>query len=167
MAKVILTCGLPGTGKSALAEELAKALSLPLFSKDVLEASILESGVLPKEQLNGVGYVLLKNLVNEHLKRQSSVIVDFTADRNRVNELWPELLTKNLTVIECVCSDTAEHKRRIESRKRNITGWYELSWQEVEEISTRYTPLVSNRLVLDTIQSSSSLLANALSYVSN
>jgi len=167
MAKVILICGLPGSGKSTLAEELAKSLSLPLFSKDVLEASIIESGVLLTEQLNGVGYTLLKNLVNEHLKRQSSVIVDFIADKNRVNELWPDLLTKNLIVIECVCSDKAEHKRRIGSRERNIAGWYELSWQEVEEISTRYSPLVSNRLVLDTVQSSSSLLANALSYVSH
>ncbi|MDN3649586.1 AAA family ATPase [Reinekea marina] len=167
MAKVILICGLPGSGKSTLAEELAKTLGLPLFSKDKLEASIVEHGALRTELLNGIGYTLLKNLVDEHLERQSSVIVDFIADKNRVNELWPDLLTKELIAIECICSDKAEHKRRIESRKRNIKGWYELSWVDVVEISTKYTPLISSRLILDTIQSKSVLLEETLSYVSN
>jgi adenylate kinase family enzyme len=36
MAKEILVCGLPGVGKSTLAEEIAKSLGLPLFSKSVV-----------------------------------------------------------------------------------------------------------------------------------
>jgi len=167
MAKVILVCGLPGSGKSTLADELAKALGLPLFSKDILEASIVESGALKADQLNGAGYTLLRNLVDEHLNRKASVIVDFIADKNRVNDLWPELLTKDLVVIECICTDKEEHKRRIETRQRNIKGWYELSWSQVEEISKKYTSLVSDRLVLDTVQSKSYLLEEALIYVSN
>lgn len=60
MAKIILICGLLGSGKSTLAHELATILKLPLFSKDKLEASVVESGLATVENLNGVGYFLLK-----------------------------------------------------------------------------------------------------------
>ncbi|WP_044617846.1 AAA family ATPase [Gynuella sunshinyii] len=166
MAKVILICGLPGSGKSTIAGKLATSLGLPLFSKDKLEASIVENGALKTEVLNNVGYTLLKNLVDEHLDRNTSVIVDFIADKNRVNELWPELLGKEMVVIECVCSDKTEHKRRIESRRRNIKGWYELSWADVEEITSKYTPLTPNRLIVDTVRNESSILEKILNYVS-
>jgi adenylate kinase family enzyme len=167
MAKVILVCGVPGVGKSTLAEEIAKSLDLPLFSKDKLEASLVENGLVRTEQLNGVGYTLLKNLVNEHLSRQQSIIIDLIADKNRVLDLWPELLTKDLVAIECICTDKLVHKSRIESRQRNITGWYELNWTEIEDISAKYSPLVSDRLILDTTNGDSSILTRALKYVSN
>ncbi len=167
MAKVILVCGVPGVGKSTLAEEIAKSLGLPLFSKDKLEASLVENGLVRTEQLNGVGYTLLKNLVNEHLSRQQPIIIDFIADKNRVLDLWPELLTKDLVAIECICTDKVVHKSRIESRQRNIPGWYELNWAEIEDITAKYSPLVSDRLILDTTNADSSILTRALKYVSN
>lgn len=166
MSTIILICGLPGTGKSTLAEAIAKQLNLPLFSKDTLEASLVEHGVMTTDQLNGVGYTLLKNLVDDHEARGLSVVVDFIADRDRTLNFWPELPEKNLIAIECICTQAAEHRRRIETRKRNIKGWYELNWADVTRAAANYTPLVAERLVLDTADNRLDITAKALRYVS-
>lgn len=157
MAKIILVCGLPGTGKSTLAEFIAEKLHLPLFSKDTLEASLVEHGVLNTDQLNGVGYTLLKNLVSEHLNRQTHVVLDFIGDKNRVNRFWPDLESNEILSIECVCSDREEHRKRIETRDRNIKGWYELEWSDVELAKNRYQPLMDNNYVVDTSKKSCGL----------
>ncbi|MFM2483486.1 AAA family ATPase [Celerinatantimonas yamalensis] len=165
MAKIILICGLPGSGKSTLAHELATILKLPLFSKDRLEASVVESGLATVDNLNGVGYFLLKNLIDECEKTQQTVIVDFVADKNRVLQFWPSLVSKEVIPIECVCSDTNEHRRRIETRNRNISGWYELTWSDVELAINKYIPLFAERLTLDSLESIEFNTKLALDYV--
>jgi adenylate kinase family enzyme len=44
-SKLILISGLPGSGKSTLAEGLAAKLSIPLFSVDPIESSLIRSGL--------------------------------------------------------------------------------------------------------------------------
>jgi adenylate kinase family enzyme len=41
---IILFSGLPGVGKSTIAEEIASKLSIPIFSVDPIESAILQSG---------------------------------------------------------------------------------------------------------------------------
>ena len=45
--KLIIFSGLPGTGKSRLAEAVGRALAIPVFAKDWLEATLLRSGLKP------------------------------------------------------------------------------------------------------------------------
>ena len=42
--KLIIFSGLPGTGKSTLAETAGKDLSIPVFAKDWLEAILFSVG---------------------------------------------------------------------------------------------------------------------------
>lgn len=165
MANVILIGGLPGSGKSTLSEALASKLKMPLFSKDRLEASIVQNGLAQPNALNDVGYTLLKNLVDEHEKLNQSVIIDFIANKTRVAKLWPSLLSTNLIVIECICSDRLTHKNRIESRTRGIDGWYELSWEDVEKASREYKPLVADRLIVDSMDTTEVNLKLATEYI--
>lgn len=165
MAEVILIGGLPGSGKSTLSEALATKLKIPLFSKDRLEASIVQNGLVPSKELNDVGYDLLRNLVDEHERLNQTVILDFIGNKTRVEKLWPSLLSKNLIAIECICSDNSTHKNRIESRTRGIEGWYELSWEDVEKASREYKPLVANRLILDSMDSTETNLQIAVEYI--
>jgi predicted kinase len=45
--KLIVFSGLPGTGKSSLAEAVGRALHIPVFAKDWLEATLLRRGLRP------------------------------------------------------------------------------------------------------------------------
>ena len=44
-ARLIVMCGLPGAGKSTLAEDICRALSVPVLSVDPIEAALLRSGI--------------------------------------------------------------------------------------------------------------------------
>ena len=149
MSFVIVIGGLPGTGKSTIAKELTRTTGFTLLSKDVIEAAVVTSGVCRIEQLNGVGYHLMKSLVQEQLTNHQPVILDFIASKQRVAEFWPELQLLPRLVFECVCDDVTMHRQRIESRVRAIPGWYELDWSQVEQIQEVYEPMQAQRQVLN------------------
>jgi len=45
MGQFIVFTGLPGTGKSALAEAAARQLGVPIFAKDWLQGALVKAGV--------------------------------------------------------------------------------------------------------------------------
>ncbi|HEX9331058.1 MAG TPA: AAA family ATPase [Anaerolineales bacterium] len=157
--KLIVFSGLPGTGKSSLAEAVAKDLSIPVFSKDWLEATLLRSGLKSTEEdksLGFAGYELLTILAERQLMLKQSVILDSVAASQTIRSEWRQLAQQykysaDYRVIECICSDEALHRLRLEDRKRNISGWHELEWAEVERVKQYYFPWEGERLVLDMI----------------
>jgi len=54
-------------------------------------------------------------------------------------------------VIECICSDEAVHRSRLNQRKRGIPGWHELEWSDVEKVKQYFVPWTEERLVLDMV----------------
>lgn len=52
-------------------------------------------------------------------------------------------------VIECVCSNESVHRDRLHTRERNIPGWHELEWSDVEKVKQYYQPWNEERLVVD------------------
>src|SRR5215510_11086983 len=92
--KLIVFSGLPGTGKSALAEAVGTELGIPVFAKDWLEATLLRSKAVPGEtekQLGSVGYDLLTVLAERQLSLEQSVILDSVASTITIRNTWREL----------------------------------------------------------------------------
>src|SRR6476661_7271178 len=56
--KLIVFSGLPGTGKSRLAEAVGRARGIPVFAKDWLEATLIKSELIPSradcESMDGI-----------------------------------------------------------------------------------------------------------------
>ena len=80
--KMIVFSGLPGTGKSSLAESIGRQLGIPVFAKDWLEASLILSGLGSKDdlkQLGFAGYELLTVLAERQFMLNQSVILDSVA----------------------------------------------------------------------------------------
>lgn len=168
--KLIIFSGLPGTGKSALAEAVGRELGIPVFAKDWLEATLLHSKLVPAEtekQLGSVGYDLLTTLAERQLRLDQSVILDSVASTESIRNTWRELGKKynaDWRVIECVCSDVTIHRERLEKRQRNIPGWHELKWSDIEFVRSYYAPWNEERLILDSIQSVDINFVAALKY---
>src|SRR5258708_20660163 len=72
---LIVLSGLPGSGKSALAESLSRALSVPIFSIDPIEAAMWRAG-LAKTETGVAAYEVAQALADDHLRLRHSVIVD-------------------------------------------------------------------------------------------
>ena len=153
--KLIVFSGLPGTGKSTLAEALGRDFGIPVFAKDWLEATLLRSGLKPAKEDNSLGfavYELLLTLAERQLMLGQSVILDSVAASQTIRNAWHKLAEQyhaDWRVIECFCSDEALHRTRLKGRRREIPGWHELEWSEVERVKRYYIPWTGERLVLD------------------
>ena len=153
--KMIVFSGLPGTGKSMMAEALATDLRIPVFSKDWLEASLLRSELAPtiaEKPLGSAGYDLLTTLAERQLMFSQSVILDSVASTETIRNTWHQLAKKfhaDWRVIECFCSDETLHCSRLGTRDRKIPGWHELTWADVQNIKRHYAAWDEKRLTLD------------------
>jgi predicted kinase len=167
-SKLIVMSGLPGTGKSAVAEGLAAEFGFPVFAKDWLEASLLESGEVAREQLGMIGYGLLTTLARRQLSLGQSAILDSVAGFSSIRATWrspAEEYDASWFAIECTCSSSDLHRQRLSQRKRGIPGWPELDWSEVERVQSYFEPWSEERLNLDSLAPMSENLARAVSYV--
>jgi predicted kinase len=167
-AKLIVFSGLPGAGKSAIAEVVAKQLHIPCFAKDWLEAPILRAEAVPRERLGWIGYEQLTALARRQLTLGQSVILDSVASTVSIRSTWRDLAAEfeaQFIVIECICSIESVHKARLSERKRDIPGWPELDWVEVERVRGYYEPWDEERLVLDSVEPLSTNVSRAARYV--
>ena len=151
----IVFTGLPGTGKSSIAEAVARELGIPVFAKDWLEATLIRCELKPAEDgppLGSAGYQLLTTLAERQLRLGQSVILDSVASTLSIRAEWRTLAQTyhaEWHVIECICSDEAAQRERMKVRRRHIPGWHELDWSEVERVRAYYAPWDEKRLILD------------------
>lgn len=168
--KLIVFSGLPGTGKSTLAESVGKQLHFPVFAKDWLEANLLRNGLVPtinEKPLGFASYDLLTTLAERQLMLGQSVILDSVASTETIRDTWRQMSKRysaNWRVIECVCSDEAIHRARLGMRKRNIPGWHELAWADVEKVKQYYAIWEDEHLILDMLHPFEENLLKARAY---
>ena len=168
--RLIVFSGLPGAGKSALAEAVGQKLGIPVFAKDWLEATLLHAELTPtnpEKLLGSASYELLTVLAERQLNLGQSVILDSVASTRSIRLTWRRLarqFSANWRVIECICSDESLHRARLTTRQRQIPGWHELEWPEVEHVRTYFAPWDEPRLVLDSLQPFDSNFSQALAY---
>jgi predicted kinase len=168
LAVLVVVGGLPGTGKSTVAAGIGAHLGGPVFAKDVIEASLRRSGVGAEQGSWQVAEDLLTTLAGSQLDHGQSAVLDTVAGRVVSREAWRATAEEHdapFVVVECVCSDLARHRSRIEGRTRDIPGWYELTWDDVQRSRQRYEPWTEDRLVLDAVDPASQNLDAALTYI--
>jgi predicted kinase len=146
---LIVMSGLPGSGKSTIAERLAERLRLPLLSVDPIESAILRSGI-PRSFATGLAaYLVAEELAGEQLKLGNSVVIDAVNAEEEGKDVWRGLASKYglaLTVLQVIVSDREQHKRRIELRERGLFGFSEVTWDQVEareRVFTAWRPSMS------------------------
>lgn len=165
---LIVLSGLPGSGKTVLAEGLSRVLSVPILSIDAIEAAMWRAG-LAKTETGVAAYEVARALVDEHLRLRHPVIVDAVNPVEAPRAAWRNLAAKHrvsLKIIECVCADETIHRQRIEAPVRSKSGTHELTWARLLQRRSEYEAWTDPRLVLDTSRTSpAQLLAQALNYM--
>jgi|GEM_PF-1486698 len=168
--RLIVMAGLPGSGKSTVAEGIASSLQAPVVSVDPIEAAMWESG-LKKLETGIAAYAVARAITAENLKRGLTVIVDAVNPVEAARDMWRTLSAEKnvpLAFIEVQCADEAVHRSRIEARVRNITGMSEVKWTKVLERRREYEPWNQERLKLDSShQNASALIRSALKHLNS
>ena len=142
--------GLPGTGKTTLAQSLASHIKAVFLRVDTIEQGIRD---LCNFKVEGEGYRLSYRIAADNLKLGNSVVADSCNPIRLTRREWQEIALSNnafYTNIEVVCSDTEEHKKRIKERECDIPGITLPTWKEVEE--REYHAWDGGRILIDTAQ---------------
>lgn len=130
---LIVFSGLPGTGKTTIASDLATRTSAVYLRIDTIEQAIRNSGALAQD-VGRSGYMVANELALSNLRFGSTVIVDCVNPVIESRKAWSEIATRSgapLVNIQVVCSDKHEHQRRVENRKIDIPGLTPPTWQSV------------------------------------
>ncbi|HEX4127082.1 MAG TPA: AAA family ATPase [Acidimicrobiales bacterium] len=157
--QLVLITGVPGSGKSTMADVAGRALGAPVLGHDWVM-----SGLRPYDELQaeldamgvrghrGVGWSLLWALARSQLRRGSSVVLDGVARDAEVRgtrQLAAEEGAGECLVVMTSCADAGLHRARVEGRQRQIPGWYELEWDHVERVRSSWVAPDGLDLVLD------------------
>jgi predicted kinase len=151
--RVLLIAGVPGTGKSTLAEGLARELRVPVFSLDWQLGALVPFGALRDDNAVPLSEVALVASVARQLQLGLSAIVDTAAVSVREREVLrgvAESLDADFVGVECVCSDESLHRERVTGRSRGIPGWHAtVPWAHVERMRERWEDWPERDVLVD------------------
>jgi predicted kinase len=162
---LIVMAGLPGAGKSSVAEALGRGLAAPVVSVDPIEAAMWRAGVARDQPTGLAAYVVAGAVAGGVLALGQSVIADAV---EAAREQWRSRAARHgvpVVFIEVVCSDPVVHRRRLEGRSRGIEGFPEPEWEAVQRLRAEFAPWTGHRLVLDAVIDVPSNVAAALEFL--
>lgn len=155
---VVLVTGLPGTGKSTVAELAAAQLHCAVLGHDWVMSGLRPYAAVQQAlddmrplRHGAVGWSILGALARSQARHGASVVLDGVARTPQIQQLRQVAGEEDVafTVIVTECSDTDLHRSRIEGRRRGIPDWYELDWSDVERALASWDPDMEADLRLD------------------
>ncbi len=165
--QVVVFAGLPGTGKSTLARAVAGRLGALWLRVDTIEAALLAAG-LPRSFETGLAaYLGVRDVAADHLAMGRSVVIDAVNGVEEGRRMWRELAREHRAeryVVEVVCGDPTEHRRRVEGRTPPTPPLPKPTWEEV--LHREYLPWTEPVLRVDSTAPPEESVERILGYCS-
>jgi predicted kinase len=150
MARLVVLAGLPASGKSSIARELAKRSGAVWLRVDSMDQAIWASGTAPLD-LRDWTYRAAQAVAADNLSLGRDVIADCVNDWQEARDGWNASARRSgaeIAWLEIVCSDPIEHRRRVETRRGDVEGLKLPDWEAVA--AREYHPWRQDRLTVDT-----------------
>lgn len=176
MSKVIVICGLPGTGKTTLANVLSQRSRIFCLHKDTLKESLFETMKLATlEDSKRIGYPSIKGILEiaeENIARGIDVILESPfnfPDEGKLFEKWKKQYSiKFFAVVLEV--DPEERKRRFTERERHKAHHDSERLRNVENTLNNdcsYEHIPENKLFLRTDRPIEELVEEVIRFIGN
>lgn len=123
--------GLPGTGKTTLAQKLAQHTNSVYLRIDTIEQALRDLCTI---DIQAEGYRLSYRIAQDNLTLGCSIVADSCNPISLTRKEWEDvakLSGAHFENIEVVCSSLSVHKKRIEDRKSSIRNLKLPSWSDV------------------------------------
>lgn len=147
---LIIFGGLPGTGKTAIARELARRIGAVHLRIDSIEQAIRHCAAFVPP-LDEAGYRVAYAVAEDNLRTGRTVIADSVNPVATTRDAWLGIARRaqsRAVEIEVTCSDAKVHRNRVEGRSAEIPGLKLPTWQDV--MLREYDPWNREHLVIDT-----------------
>ena len=113
---LIVMSGLPGSGKSTIAERIAQRLKIPILSVDPIESAIIKAGIARSFETGVAAYLVAQSLAGEQLKLGNPVIIDAVNAEEEGKDTWRSLAQHyevDMIILDVFMSDQALHQQRV------------------------------------------------------
>jgi predicted kinase len=148
---LVIFGGLPGVGKTTMAQELARQIGAMHVRIDSIEQAIRDCTPVVPPSLDEAGYRIGYAIARDNLFVGRTVVADSVNPLLITRDAWLKV-GQNAQVeaveIEVICSDSREHRSRVETRLQDISGLRLPTWEEV--MSREYDPWIREHTVIDT-----------------
>ncbi len=147
---LIVFSGLPGTGKTTIARALAAKLGATWLRIDAIEQALRQHGG-ESADIGAAGYLVAFSVAASNLEIGRLVVADCVNPVGESREGWRTTARRAgsaILEIEIICSDTVEHRRRVERRVADIPGFVLPTWKSVTDHD--YAAWSCDHLVIDT-----------------
>ena len=142
--------GLPGSGKTTIAHQLAAGFECAVISVDTIERGLHEAGIAADQPTGLAAYAAATGLVDVQLSLGLSVVIDAVNHDPAARQAWLDLAEAHgadISVVVVTCSDEQLHRQRLTARRRD--RWAS-SWEHVFELRDSWTPWPVETEVVDT-----------------
>lgn len=163
--QLIVISGLPGVGKTSVAEVVAERTTSVHLSIDAVEESILACGLPTGWRVGIAAYEAARAMAEQNLRLGHDVIVDAVNDSEEARQTWRTAASRtgaHLHFVHLVISDVGEHERRLMGRKRGFVHVGEPRWSDVQRRRADYAAWSSEVLEFDTLSLGADEVAGAL-----
>ena len=150
MAKLIVLAGLPATGKSTIAREIARRTGAVWLRVDSMDQAIWNSGTAP-EDLHDWSYRAAQAIAEDNLRLAHDVVADCVNDLAITRTGWRNAGLRagaEILEVEVVCMDTDEHRKRVEIRETEIPDLVLPRWETIS--SLKFEAWDRDHLTIDT-----------------
>lgn len=133
MARLVVLAGLPASGKSTIARELAARTGAIWLRVDSMDRAIWASSTAP-EDLRDWTYRAAQAVAADNLALGHDVIADCVNDWKAAREGWKACATSSgadAVWLEIICSDAVEHRRRVETRNSDLPSLKLPTWETI------------------------------------
>jgi predicted kinase len=151
---LIIFGGLPATGKTTIAKDLARQLGATYLRIDTIEQAIRDSTTV-RQPINEEGYCVAYAVAEDNLRLGRTVISDSVNPTRMSRNAWVAVAHRAHAAaveVEVICTHPQLHRQRVETRSSDVSGLRLPTWENI--IAREYEPWERKRILIDTTRRS-------------